>query len=567
MTLQTFGQVYALVGGRLFVAIALRLAPLVALDLATLLMIRLFFMELYLQAEGVAAVGVPAAVRGHGAGAIGAALLALLVLRLGAGYLVSRGIHGVVFGAQERLTANLFANYLGQPYRAQRDSSRSEQRQTLFIAATALVTQMLLPIVQLFTDLIVALAVALVLLIREPMATAVVIVWLGLWFAVQAAATLQASRRAGAARWDALNRMRTIADAALGDPRLSKLSANEAQFTRRFREQARRHGRASAEEGALLQIPVFARELVLATSVCLLIAVLTLEHRSAAAQIGAIALFAAAAVRLLPALQRSVTLVQKLNSYAADFHRIDADRQIEIEPLEAEAASDAPLIKDALRLRDVAFRYPLAPGPVLEKVDLTLRRGDRLLITGPSGGGKSTLILVMCGLLRADRGVIELDGSSSDILARIRRGRVALAPQDPFVADLTILENIALPGPPEGIDRERAARLLRELRLDCSLDDRAGENGARLSGGERQRLAILRAIQRRPELLILDEATSQLDAETEGLVYRCIARECPDATILAISHRPPPPGVFDRRVLLENGRLHSADADALAPDG
>ena len=304
-----------------------------------------------------------------------------------------------------------------------------------------------------------------------------------------------------------------------------------------------------------MQVPAYARELVLVSGICVLIAALALQDRSGPALVGAITLFAAASVRLLPALQRFVTLAQKLANYASDLGKIHADLAIEVQRLQPGQPSDRPLIRESLRLNRVSFRYPMATAPLLEQIDLAIAPADRLLITGPSGAGKSTIILLLCGLIQPDAGTVLIDGSPDRLLERIRNGRVALVPQDPFIANLSILENIAFPDPPDIVDRTRAALLLRKFRLDRSLDDKAGENGGRLSGGERQRLALLRAIQRQPELLILDEATSQLDVETEAIVYRCIMEECAGATIVAIAHRPPPAGLFGCHAVLENGRL------------
>jgi ABC-type multidrug transport system fused ATPase/permease subunit len=551
MTRETFAQLRALTGGRFVLGLIARVIPIAALDLGALLLLRLFFLRLYAEAGGE----VPGEAAGFvlSATVAGAVLLAFLLFRLLAGYLISRSIFAFVLDRQKRVVSRLFGNYLGQPYQAQRDGSRSEQRQTLFVASTALVQQMLLPLVHLLVDGAVALAIFALLIVKEPVATFALLGWLAVLLGVQMVATARAGRRAGAARWEALNRMRMIVDAALGDPRLTKLSGSEDALARRFDAQAAGHGRAVAIENALLNLPAYARELVLASALCVLAGVLTLQDRGSYALIAALALFAAASVRLLPALQRSVVFVQKLGTHADDLAKTHADSLIARERLDATPRGNDVLIREQLSLRGVDFSY--GDAPLLVDVDLTIARGDRILVTGPSGAGKSTLILLVCGLVTPDRGVVELDGDAGDLLARIRCGRVALVPQDPFVGNLSILENIAFPADPDTVDRGRAEASLAALRLYLPLDARAGEHGARLSGGERQRLALARAINIQPELLILDEATSQLDPETEAAVLAHLFETCRGATILAILHRAPPPGLFNRRFALDRGRL------------
>lgn len=552
MNRETLGQLYALTGGRFFAGILIRILPIIAMELAALLLIRLFFVRVYVEAGGAPPPGAGIAVS---APTIGAGLLAFLLIRLVTGYAVSRSVYMLVLGAQRRVTTHLFANYLGQPYRAQRVSSRSEQRQTLFIAATAMVQQMLLPLVHLFIDVAVALAILILLLSKELVAAAALIAWLGFLLVAQSLATSPAGKRAGVARWAALNRMRMIADSALGDPRLTKLSASEDALTGLFSDEAGRLARAIARETALSQIPVFAREFVLVSAVCLLVAMMTWQQRTGPELVGAVALFGAASVRLLPALQRSVVFIQKLGTHASDLRKTHADRSIETEDLPRCQTSESRL--ERLELRDVSFGYS-GQTPMFTHVDLAIVRGQRLLISGASGSGKSTLLLLACGLVIPDRGSVEIDGVAGDILARLRRGRAAFVPQDPFIGNVTVLENIAFPVSSERVDRAEAEALMRALCLTVGLDDPAGEDGARLSGGERQRVALLRALLQRPELLILDEATSQLDTATEAAVYRCIAETCADATIIATSHRQPPAGIFHRRLELKQGGLNEA---------
>jgi ABC-type bacteriocin/lantibiotic exporter with double-glycine peptidase domain len=165
---------------------------------------------------------------------------------------------------------------------------------------------------------------------------------------------------------------------------------------------------------------------------------------------------------------------------------------------------------------------------------------------GANGSGKTTLVDMLAGLLTPQSGRVEVDGIVLDPTTRgAWQATIAYVPQQVFLFDATIAENIALGVLPAQIDRERLEMAVRMARLaDCvasfpnGLDDTLGERGCRLSGGQRQRLGIARALYRDASVLILDEATSSLDNAAEDEIVDMLEGLRPSRTLILIAHRP-----------------------------
>ncbi|MEA3165808.1 MAG: ATP-binding cassette, subfamily bacterial PglK [Thermoplasmata archaeon] len=216
-----------------------------------------------------------------------------------------------------------------------------------------------------------------------------------------------------------------------------------------------------------------------------------------------------------------------------------------------------------LELDGVAFRYREGR-EVLRGVSLSLARGERIGIVGTSGSGKSTLVDLCLGLLRPAAGELRMgrrtDGSPLT---------VTYLPQQSILLDATVLQNVALGEPGSAADPARAQRALDEVGLGAgsghplALDAPLGEGGVRLSGGQRQRLGLARCLYRGADLLILDEPTAALDAESEaGLVATLGA--IPGLTLLVVTHRQAPLRICSRVFRLGKGELHPESPRAAA---
>lgn len=254
--------------------------------------------------------------------------------------------------------------------------------------------------------------------------------------------------------------------------------------------------------------------------------------------------FAVAAYRIIPSISRIVGAwtEYKRMSYVVDVLSEELSHEVEKMPQTSERLK----FTSSLTLNHVSFGY--TDEMILRDLSLTIHKGEKVGIQGPSGRGKTTLFNLLAGLYLPAEGELVVDGESVDtpLKRRMWQNNVAYVSQDLFIPDQTIAENVALGVEREKIDGERLQKALEAAQLSefvASLPDGVdtvtGESGCRLSGGQRQRIGIARALYKEASVLMFDEATSSLDEKTEREVVEAVAglsKRDRNLTILFISH-------------------------------
>jgi ABC-type multidrug transport system fused ATPase/permease subunit len=291
--------------------------------------------------------------------------------------------------------------------------------------------------------------------------------------------------------------------------------------------------------------------------------------QDASRAVATLAVFMAAASRLAPAVLRiqstaiqarvasgsaspTLNLISSLKSFPLKF--------TPAQPFRTEHTNFVPTVD----LINVTFSYLNKSDTVLNQVNLSIKAGEIIAIVGPSGAGKTTMADIILGVISPDIGIVKI--SNHDPLIAIDKwpGAIAYVPQDVMVSNCSIRENVGLGYSKEEIDDDLVLQSLKIAHLDKfiqtlpeGLQTNVGDRGTKLSGGQRQRLGIARAVFTKPKLLVLDEATSSLDGQSEADISDSINDMRGEITVILIAHRLSTVKNADKVVYLEGGKIVS----------
>jgi ABC-type multidrug transport system fused ATPase/permease subunit len=298
-----------------------------------------------------------------------------------------------------------------------------------------------------------------------------------------------------------------------------------------------------------------------------LIAAIQFLLQDASQAVATLAIFLAAGTRIAPAVLRlqqgSITIKSGLGAAKPTLDLIVA---LGDAPMTVSVDDKVDLIHTGfvseVIVKDVSLTYPKKMSPAISNLTLNISPGSAIAFVGPSGAGKTTIIDILLGVLNPDLGSVLISGLPPILAVAKWPGAVSYVPQDVVIVAGTIRENIALGYPKEEATDELVMHALKIAQLDEfvsnlpeGMDTQVGERGSRISGGQRQRLGIARAMFTRPLLLVLDEATSSLDAETELSISKAIHALRGSTTVISIAHRLSTVRNADKVVYLSNGKV------------
>ena len=273
-----------------------------------------------------------------------------------------------------------------------------------------------------------------------------------------------------------------------------------------------------------------------------------------------VGLFAATAFRVLPSINKIVGSKQQLKVSRTAIETIYADLHL---PVFGFPVTDSdPLGFVSIAVNDLTFSYEGISDSVLCNATVRINKGEAVGFVGQSGSGKSTLIDIMLGLLSPQSGSVLINGQDISQVKSAWQKSIGYIPQTIFLMDDSLRRNIAIGIADNEIDEVAVREALKSAQLEDfiaslpdGLDTVVGERGVRLSGGQRQRIGIARALYHRPSVLVLDEATSSLDTETEHEVMKAVQALQGDKTVIIVAHRLSTVEYCDRLYRLDAGRI------------
>ena len=322
-----------------------------------------------------------------------------------------------------------------------------------------------------------------------------------------------------------------------------KILGSEELFSCRNSSTMDRMNKLRIRMTMLSQLPRFLLEAAMVSGAAVLLALYLLFDTPSSSIVLKLSLIGAGIVRLMPALSRIQYNFSNMRQYQFSLDSVYHDLN-SIQPESAEAKEPPFSLEHELRLDKICFSYENSAAEIFRDFSLSIPVNSSVAFIGRTGCGKTTLVDLIAGLLRPDKGAILADGRDIRDNLRSWRSLIGYVPQFIYIMDDTILANVTLGADSSHIDMERVRTALRMAQLEDfigtlpdGLNTVVGDRGARLSGGQRQRIGIARALYHQPRILILDEATSALDNETEKSFVDAIEVLHGKLTLIIIAHR------------------------------
>ena len=311
------------------------------------------------------------------------------------------------------------------------------------------------------------------------------------------------------------------------------------------------------------QLPRFYLELLSVTGLLGFISVLLLNGTNPTKIMTVLGVFVTGIFRLIPSLNKLISGFQNMKFYNSSISIIFNEISLKDEYFDSQLSSDRMVFAESIEIKNLNFKYSEELGYSLKQINLKIEKGQTIGFVGPSGSGKSTLVDIIIGLHKPFSGGVFVDGKSINENYRGWSQNIGYVPQNIFLTDNSIIENVALGTSIDKIKKQAAIKALKSAQLlnfvkstKDGIYSRVGEHGVKLSGGQRQRLGIARALYHNPDVLILDEATASLDSDTEKEVMNSIRLLKRDKTILIIAHRLSTLQDCDYLFKIDNGYLN-----------
>jgi ATP-binding cassette, subfamily B, bacterial PglK len=500
---------------------------------------------------------------------LGPALIALFAIKTA--YLIQlyRWLFRYAMKKHVNLAHQLLAGYLSAPYTMHLQRNSAELIRVTIRSVEDFTSGFMVNLLIVLGELLVLGALTSLLMIVEPLATLGALAVLAVPTALIYRSTHHRLGASGRIAEESFASMIQWAEQAINGVKETMITGRRSFFINQHGYHVQRFTDSWRSLTFLAAVPRFVIDTLAVSAMVAIAAILLVRGQDLQSILLLLGMFALAAIRLIPSMSRmSSSLAQLRYRYASTeviYRELRALQQRPSDPLPGSAEVSAIPFQRGLVIEHLTYRYPATRQPAIDDVSLEIPKGDWVALIGPTGAGKTTLADLILGLLVPSSGRILVDGCNlHDNVASWQRN-IGYVPQTVYLIDDSVRRNVAFGVPEEEIDDERVWQALRAAQVDHlvrslpgELNAVIGEHGDRLSGGERQRLGIARALYRDPEVLVIDEATANLDPGTEAAIVEAVGGLRGKKTIIVITHRLAFVRNCDCVYMLAQGRLRNS---------
>lgn len=452
--------------------------------------------------------------------------------------------YNYIYKGQKELSARILRQYIYKNYDFHKNKNVAELQRDVS-SDIANFYGALLIMVQLFTEIVIVTALGIYLLIQDFEVALITVTLLGiLLYIVMFLYKKRLNKIGELTRFYAGTRNKWILQ-TLGAIKEIKVFGKEEYFYDMYSKENNEYHNCLKKQQLLVNVPKPIMETCAIASIMIALIVRLLIGNNVSAVMETLAVFAVAAFRLIPSFGRISNGVTTMSYYSASINAVYCNLASDDNIPEKQSGQKGSInISDKIEFRNVSFKYPDDERYILKNINFNIPKNKSIALIGPSGAGKTTLADLLLGINCPTDGNICV--GDVDIFDNLEswHSNIGYIPQTIYLLDDTIKVNIAFGVEEDKIDEKKLELALKQAQLDEFVDSLeqgintyVGEGGVKLSGGQRQRIGIARALYNNPEVLVLDEATSSLDNETEKAVMDAIERLQGTKTLIIIAHR------------------------------
>jgi ABC-type multidrug transport system fused ATPase/permease subunit len=458
----------------------------------------------------------------------------------------------------EYLTTSLFNSYILKPYVFHINSNSSFLTKNILSESNNL-TFIIIALINIFSELMLLFFVIILIFIYDPILTFCILLFITIIFLfiiyISKKKLLSIGRKRQ--KFDTM-RFKILQKSFGASIKLIKIFGLEKKYSDEYADTASKYASITTLQIFLQSLPKVFFELLFITLISLLVLLLIYLNYSLSNILVTLGFFGIIFFRLTPSFVKLIgnfnTIRFATEGYKIIYKELDNYNYTKLFNKNVEILK----FNSYLQLNNISYKFERDKKTLFKKLNFKIQKGELVGVIGPSGSGKTTLINLICGLLDLQSGSIIVDGVEVKNNIKSWQKNIGFVPQQVYLDDDTIKKNIALGVPEEKIDTNKVLKSLRDSKLlefvdkqKDGIETKVGELGSLVSGGQLQRLGIARALYRNPNLLILDESTSNLDLKTEDQIIDTVNElKKNKLTVIIVSHRESTLRLCDQKINL-----------------